>query len=1374
MKLHCLLFVIASVDAFAQNRIITTVAGSKWIFDGDAKPATQAPLGPDGVIAMDSRDNLYIADPANAMVHRVDRQGILTVIAGNGVGNGEDPYVKAPGRSTPLFFPGGVTVDRFRNVFISAGNSVIRWDLGGFLNRVVGLSSGWAGPAVFDAQGHMYFLDAHRLLRYRSGGGPLETVAGTGVAGFSGDDGPAVNAQFETGECTQLAVDSNGNLYICDGVNRRIRRVNLSTGIITTVAGSANAYWDWTHQRGDGGPALQAAIWPSAIAVDNQNNIYIGDGGRIRRFVVGGNITTFAGQDRDFDLIRGLAADSQRNIYARSNHFVRKITPSGNISIFAGNGNLLFGGDGLPGTFASLRTPRALAYHKPSGSLYISDGDSRRVRKLDANGIITTVAGTGPLAPPGQQGSQATSYPLDSVSGLALDALGRLYISSNNGCGLIRVETNGVVIVLGNFGVYGCPNALGSAPDGTVYTLVGGHPSHPSSVWRIEPNGQTTRIAGNGIETFAGDNGQAVNASLRGPAGFAVDSQGRIYISDGGNNRIRRIGTDGIITTFAGNGVGTLAGDGLPATQASLSDPKGLAFDAAGNLYVADYGNGRIRVISPAGIINTFAGTVQYGSGGDAGFATAAGLSFPEAVAVDNAGNVLISDSRNSLVRSVLVSQPTFDITSSLLSFSTIQGQGGTQSGIFVVKPSNNGLAYTVSTDASWLTATPTSGSLSGLTVISVTANPTGLAPRNYEGYVVVTVPGSIPAQRRIKVVFSVLPSADVSLNGAQPDIRRPAEKASVRAAGTGSTITFGYALTNNSLTVSDNLVASGSIPSWLTFVSCTIEGGQCSGTPTGYTARLDDLVGGATARINVSTRLNVDATQANMTSSVTADTTDLNLNNNTAIVSALFESTQCTYSLSASGTLLPASGGSGTVAVTASRADCSWSIANNSGWMTLDKTTGTGSVTVNYNVAANNGSARSASAGIAGLTFTVSQVASGSAAPTRFVPLPPCRIMETRGEYNFEGRTGPFGPPFLAGGEVRTLTVPASSVCRNIPSTAKAFVLNVTLVPRGGVDFVTVSTGGEPRPQFFTVRSPDGLIVANSAIVPAGPGGTLAVYASHATDMLIDISGYFTDDARASSLAFYPQTPCRVIDTRSLYRPQTGPFGPPSLVARQTRNFRFPGNPYCTVPSGAAAYSVTITAVPQGPLQFVTAWPAGTAQPNVSSLNSPNGRILANSVILPASADGSVSLHAFDNSDVIVDINGYYAPDDGVNGLYYYPVRQCRVANTTEANGPFGGPIYENESRRTVAIPQSGCGIPSTSKGYALNATVAPSGSPMPFLTVWPSGQGQPIASVINAFEGQTVSSGFLVPAGLNGATDVFAFRRTHVILEIAGYFGR
>ncbi|MBI4902539.1 MAG: DUF3421 domain-containing protein [Acidobacteria bacterium] len=480
-----------------------------------------------------------------------------------------------------------------------------------------------------------------------------------------------------------------------------------------------------------------------------------------------------------------------------------------------------------------------------------------------------------------------------------------------------------------------------------------------------------------------------------------------------------------------------------------------------------------------------------------------------------------------------------------------------------------------------------------------------------------------------------------------------------------------------------------------------------------------------------------------------------------------------CSYTLSSNGVSVPATATPVLVNLT-TNAGCIWNVTLPDIWVTaMSALSGTGNGAVAFNVLANpSANQRTSSLTIAGKTFTITQAGTAVGNNTSgmtFVALPPCRILETRSDYNFEGRSGAFGPPYINAGETRTLSMNSSSLCP-IPIAAKAYVVNLTLVPRGAVDFVTVWPAGETRPNVWSIRSPDGNTVANSAIVKAGSNGGISVYASHNTDLLIDVSGYFTDNPAQSNLVYYPLTPCRVIDTRLDYRP-AGPFGAPSMGNRETRAFRFPDYIPCHIPTGAGAYSMTITAVPKGPLQFLTAWPGGTNQPNVSSSNSPLGRVLANSVVLPSSPDGTINVHTFNASDFLIDINGYFAPDDGSSGQFYFPVTQCRANDSTVTGG-----IYNDDTTRTIDVPiAAGCpGIPATARGYALNVTALPNNSPMPFITAYPTGQPRPNISILNAFEGQIVTNSAIVPAGVTGKIDIYAYRRTNVVVEVSGYFGR
>ena len=253
------------------------------------------------------------------------------------------------------------------------------------------------------------------------------------------------------------------------------------------------------------------------------------------------------------------------------------------------------------------------------------------------------------------------------------------------------------------------------------------------------------------------------------------------------------------------------------------------------------------------------------------------------------------------------------------------------------------------------------------------------------------------------------------------------------------------------------------------------------------------------------------------------------------------------------------------------------------------------------------------------------------------FYPATPCRVADTR---SWAGMTGAFGPPSLAGNGTRAFPVLSSSC--GIPGTASTYSLNVTAVPTTSyLGWITVWPSGQAQPVVSTLNAWDGLITANAAIVPAGTGGNISIYASDPTDVFFDINGYFAPPLPAG-LKFYPVTPCRVADTRA-WAGMTGAFGPPTLAGNSTRSFPIPSSS-CGIPSTAAAYSLNITAVPSsGYLGWLTTWPSGTAQPVVSTLNAWDGLIRANAAIVPAGTGGAISIYVSDKADVFFDINGYF-----------------------------------------------------------------------------------------------------------------------------------
>ena len=346
----------------------------------------------------------------------------------------------------------------------------------------------------------------------------------------------------------------------------------------------------------------------------------------------------------------------------------------------------------------------------------------------------------------------------------------------------------------------------------------------------------------------------------------------------------------------------------------------------------------------------------------------------------------------------------------------------------------------------------------------------------------------------------------------------------------------------------------------------------------------------------------------------------------------------------------------------------------------------------------------------------------------------------------------------------MRTFPIPLEGGC-NIPATATAYSLNVTVVPMGFLGYITMWPAGiDLRPVVSTMNSTDGRVKANAAIVPAGTNGGVNIYATNTTNVILDINGYFAP-VTSSTLEFYPLPPCRVADTRRSDFPPG--LGPPSLAGGQPRDFPILNAASCNIPSSAAAYSLNLTVVPHGTLGFLTVWPTGQDRPTVSTLNDVLGNVIANAAIVVAGTGNDVSAYATNNTDLIIDINGYFAPA-GTGGLSLYAVPPCRVIDTRHiGNGqPFSGTLNP-----PVDVVASVCGIPATAQAYAFNATVVPTGS-LGYLTLWPDGANQPTVSTLNAQDGSVSSNMAIVPAGHAGKVDAFANGLTQLVLDISGYF--
>ena len=628
---------ITSQAASAQQDTINNFAGG----GPNNIPATSAAAPIPTGIALDGSGNLYYATEADnqSRIFKVNLStGILTVLAGNGIfgysGDG------GPATDASLSLPGGIAID---------------------------------------PQGNLFFADSNNMIvrKVKAGSGIITTVAGVPTQfSFAGDGGPATTAYLNNPY--SVAIDRNGNLFIADGGNYRIRMVacatvsssggvctpnpGQTTGDIYTVAGDGTSGYN-----GDGILASSAELTPSGVATDGAGNLYIADAARVRRVACGTGIT-------------GCMPPTGET--------------SGDIYTVAGNGTEGYNGDGIAATAAELFFSDDVVVDN-SGNLFISEEDDGRVREVacvaktsgggtcspppgELTGFIYTVVGTGTQGYNGDNQAATSAY-VDSPDGIATDSSGDLYIADtlnfrvrevpcqnrNVACAPPTGDTAGFIYTIAGNGspvtLYGTnvpannvelnfPSSAISDSSGNIYIA-----DQANCVIRKVnvDTGLISNFAGTiGTCGYLGDGGPATSAALNQPASIAVGSSNDFYIADAGNCLIRKI-SDGTITTIAGDhtlGCG-FGGDGGAATSAQLSNPIAVALDTSANLYIADEFNNRIRKIS-GGIISTFAGGGTAGVG-DGGPATSAKLSFPTDVAIDSSGNVFIADSDQERIRKV-------------------------------------------------------------------------------------------------------------------------------------------------------------------------------------------------------------------------------------------------------------------------------------------------------------------------------------------------------------------------------------------------------------------------------------------------------------------------------------------------------------------------------------------------------------------------------------------------------------------------------------------------------------------------------------------------------------------------------------------------
>lgn len=627
------------------------------------------------------------------------------------------------------------------------GQSSIQTLAGGGPNGIPATSASLNTPVAVasDARGNIYVALrlAHRVMKIDPSG-ILTVFAGGGSAGYNGDSIPATSATLY--EPLGLAVDQGGNVYIADSKNYRIRRVDTN-GTITTAAGTGVL-----GNTGNGGPAVNARInIPSAMTFDAYGNLYFCDRGnhQLRRITPDGAISTIAGYGTvsargdggpaaasGLNAPNGVAIDQTGQIFIADtgNHQIRVIGTDGNINLYGGNGSANFYGDGGDIGAAYFNSPGSLVFDK-AGYLYIADVGNDRVRRVDLNGVVNTYAGTGTRGAGGDKGP--AKYANINLQGLGQDGHNNLLIADGDNARVRIVNSaSGLIDTIGGDGLtnYGGDGGPGT---GAVLGTVRGIVVKGDTVYFSDTDNNRIRklslstgvidlVCGDGQLRYYGDGGLANVASLNNPRGLALDSAGNLYIADSGNSRIRRITSDGKINSIAGNGTATYAGDGGAATSASLLDPTDVAVDSSGNVYVAERSGHRIRKFTVGGSINTVAGNGTAGApAGDGGNGTDQMLNFPAGLALGPQGDLFIADGSNNRIRRLATDGTIYTYAGT--GRTSYGGDGGKATSAFIRNPTgisldSSGNLYIGDTDNHVVRRVDTNGNIE--TVAGISANP--------------------------------------------------------------------------------------------------------------------------------------------------------------------------------------------------------------------------------------------------------------------------------------------------------------------------------------------------------------------------------------------------------------------------------------------------------------------------------------------------------------------------------------------------------------------------------------------------------------------------------------------------------------------------
>ena len=643
----------------------------------------QSPQG----LAVDGAGNVYVADNQNCTIRKITPAGTVSTLAGfPGVGNSID----GQGNSASFLYPTGMAVDRSGNVYVADGeNHTIRkitpsGEVSTFagMPKVSGSADGQGSAAKFknpsglavDSAGNIYVAEhGNHIIRKITPLGLVTTLAGlAGVSGSADGEGGIARFYYPHG----LAVDGVGNVFVADPGNNTIRKIT-PLGVVSTFSGLAGSGVGSADGQGN-----VARYWgPMGVAIDTAGTLFVVDSGNntLRKITPSGLVSTIAGKPRvsgpdnrmvvgfvdgqgeaaRFNGPTGIAMDGMGNLYVADsgNNTIRKVTPSGLVSTLAGLGYDFGNADGQ-GNSAKFFGLFGIAVDS-GGNSFVADRENNTIRKITPSGLVSTFAGlAGVWGSADGQGNAARFW---APYGIAVDGPGNVYVADFANHTVRKITPSGLVSTLaGLVGSPGSNDGLGSEARfkypqdltvdsaGNVYVVDWGN----STIRKISPTGYVSTIAGQvGVNGSA--DGQGSAASFCSPWGVAVDGIGNVYVTDTQNHTIRKITPTGFVSTFAGlPGMYSYPGVDGQGNVARFCWPRGIAFSKrSGNLYVADWFNSTIRMITPSGMVSTPIGVAPH-AGTVLGILPAL-LAWPSCLAVSPSGQIFLTVKEAVLVATV-------------------------------------------------------------------------------------------------------------------------------------------------------------------------------------------------------------------------------------------------------------------------------------------------------------------------------------------------------------------------------------------------------------------------------------------------------------------------------------------------------------------------------------------------------------------------------------------------------------------------------------------------------------------------------------------------------------------------------------------------